>query len=124
MDIILPINNSMLLLDRLIKISKNIREAEFKNILADLHNELADAKLAAATLKEEIITLKAENATLKHQISNKEKPAIKWGCYYFDGDDSRLYCTACYDSKGMKSLTTRISTRFRHCNVCGATIGT
>ncbi|MBN1454464.1 MAG: hypothetical protein JW963_25830 [Anaerolineales bacterium] len=124
MDLILTINNSMLLLDRLMKISKNIREAEFKNILADLHNELADAKLAAATLKEQIIALKEENAVLKHQLSTKEKPDIKWGCYYFDGDDSRLYCTACYDSQGMKSLTTRINSKYRKCNVCGATIGT
>jgi hypothetical protein len=110
-------------LERLLKISKNIREAEFKNILADMHNELADAKLAAATLKEEIVALKEENALLKHQKSNKEKPNIKWGCYYFDNDDSRLYCTACYDSKGLKSLTTRINTKFRRCNVCGALVG-
>ncbi len=123
MDIVLSINSTMVLLERLIKISTNIKEAEFKNILADMHNELADAKLAAATLKEEIVSLKEENALLRHQKSNNEKPDIKWGCYYFDGDDSRLYCTACYDSKGMKSLTSRVNTKFRRCNVCGAVIG-
>ena len=105
MDIVSSINTSMLLLDRLMKISDHIKEAEFKNILADMHNELADAKLAGfATLKEQIITLKEENAALKQEKYREEKPNIKWGCYYFDDDDSRLYCTACYNSKGMKRL--------------------
>ena len=113
MDIVSSINTSMLLLDRLMKISDHIKEAEFKNILADMHNELADAKLAAATLKEQIITLKEENAALKQEKYREEKPNIKWGCYYFDDDDSRLYCTACYNSKGMKSLTTENQLKFQ-----------
>ncbi len=124
MDIISSINNSMSLLSRLRKISQNIKEAEIRNVIADLSNELADVKLAAADLKEQVLALKEENASLKHHKSTEEKPKIKWGCYYFDDDDSRLYCTACYDSKGAKSLTNRIDTQFRRCNVCNATIGT
>ena len=124
MDIISLINNSINLLSRLKKISDNIKEAEIKNVLADLSNELADVKLAAADLKEQLVTLREENAALKHHKAADEKPKIKWGCYYFDDDDSRLYCTACYDSKGAKSLTNRVNSKFRRCNVCNATIGT
>jgi DNA-directed RNA polymerase subunit RPC12/RpoP len=43
------------------EISKNIEDAEFKNILADLSLELADAKLKIADLI-------AENASLKDNL--------------------------------------------------------
>ena len=121
MDIISPINNSLALITRLREISKNINEAEIKNVLADLSLELADTKLAAADLKEQIVLLKEEITTLKAQKQPTEKPDIKWGCYYFEGDDSRLYCTACYDSKGAKSLTSRGPGGYRICGVCKAT---
>jgi len=123
MDIFSPINNSLVLLSHLRKISDEIKAAELKIVIADLSNELADVKLAAADLKDQLVSLREENASLKHQMSPKEKPKIKWECYYFDDDDSRLFCTACYDSKGVKSLTTRTVGGFRRCNVCGANIG-
>lgn len=123
-DIISPINNSLALLTRLREISRNISEAEIKNVLADLSLELADAKLAAAELKEQVVSLKEEVTTLKAHRQPNEKPEIKWGCYYFDGDTSRLYCTACYDSKGAKSLTQRVTSGYRRYNVCKANIGT
>ena len=120
MDIISPINNSLALLTRLREISQNIKEAEIKNILADLSLELADTKSAAADLKEKIVILREENLALKAQQKPTEKPEIKWGCYYFDNDSTRLYCTACYDSKGAKSLTSRGPGRYRICGVCKA----
>jgi hypothetical protein len=123
MDIISPINNSIALLRRLKEISDNVKVAEIRNVIADLSNELADVKLAAADLKEQIAALREENAEIKHQKAGDEKPAIKWGCYYFDGDESRLYCTACYDTKGQKNLTNRATSRWRMCPVCKATIG-
>ena len=120
MDIISPINNSLALLTRLREISQNIKEAEIKNIIADISLELADTKLAAADLKEQIVTLREENLALKSQKQSTEKPEIKYGCYYFDNDDSRLYCTACFDSKGAKSLTSRGPGGYRICGVCKA----
>ena len=61
MDLLSTINHSISLVGRLREISKNITEAEFKNVLADLSNELADAKLQIASLKEENATLRQEN---------------------------------------------------------------
>jgi len=120
MDVISPINNSLTLLTRLREISKNINEAEIKNVLADLSLELADAKLAAAELKTEVAELKVELSELKAHKQPDQKPDLKWGAYYFDGDDSRLYCTACFDSKGAKSLTSRGPGGYRICGVCKA----
>lgn len=57
MDIISSVSQSITLVQRLREISKNIAEAEFKNLLADLSSELADVKLEAAALKERIAAL-------------------------------------------------------------------
>jgi hypothetical protein len=123
MDVISTINNSISIVSRLREISKNISEAEFKNLLADLSNELADAKILIATLKEQVAALKQENAQLKAAGNpHSEKPTMKWGCYQFDGDTG-LYCTACYDTKGKKIQTTRANSKYRMCPVCQAVYG-
>lgn len=124
MNILSTINNSISLVERLREISKNISEAEFKNLLADLSNELADLKLEAAALKEKIVALQEENKLLKETTpSTEEIPiGIKWGCYQFKNDDG-LYCTGCWDSKRMKIRTNRINSKYRQCPVCQAKIG-
>lgn len=124
MDIITTISTSISLARRLREISKNIEDAEFKGLLADLSSELADLKLEAASLKEQIVTLQEENALLKKTTSTADEKPIgrKWGCYQFEGDDG-LYCPGCWDSRRKKSSTTRVNTRFRHCPVCNAPIG-
>lgn len=124
MDIISTINNSITIVSRLREISKNLTEAEFKNLLADLSNELADAKLQMANLKEEIVKLRDENATLRARASGpKQKPiGTQWGCYKFEGEDG-LFCTGCFDSQGKKIRTNRVNSNFRACPVCKASIG-
>jgi regulator of replication initiation timing len=123
-DVISAINNSISIVTRLREISKNASEAEFRNLLADLSNELADAKIKIASLKEQIAVLVEENHTLKNaKPEKKEKPALKWGCYKFEGDEG-LYCTACYDTKSQKNLTTRLFSNRRMCPVCKAVFGT
>ncbi len=124
MDIFSTVENSISLVQRLREISKNIEEAEFKNLVADLSSELADIKLEAANLKEKVATLEEENRLLKQKAPESEKQPVgtKWGCYQFENDDG-LYCTACWDSKRQKSRTNRSGSKWRHCPVCGATIG-
>ena len=109
---------------RLREISKNVAEAEFKNLLADLSSELADVKIEAAALKEKIATLQEENRVLRTTAPDKEDKPIgtKWGCYQFRGDNG-LYCTGCWDSHRKKIRTNRLSTMFRQCPVCNAKIG-
>lgn len=60
-DIISTVSTAITLATRLREISKNLENAEFKNLLADLSLELADAKLKIADLV-------AENAGLKEKI--------------------------------------------------------
>ena len=124
MDIITTIGTSITLAKRLREISKNIESAEFKNLLADLSSELADLKLEAAALKERIAALQEENTLLKKTAQPADEKPIgrKWGCYQFEGDDG-LYCPACWDSKRMKSSTTRVNSKYRLCAVCQAPLG-
>jgi len=60
-DIISSVSTAITLATRLREISKNIEDAEFKNLLADLSLELADAKLKMADLI-------SENAEMKEQL--------------------------------------------------------
>ncbi|ENP8453886.1 TPA: hypothetical protein ACX6PV_003829 [Photobacterium damselae] len=117
------INNSIGLLKRLKEISDNVADAEFKNVLADLSNELADVKIELADSKEKLAELKEENRILKQtSVPVEEKPlGLKLGCYQFQ-DDSGLYCTACWDSNRKKSITHRMNSRVRICNVCKASL--
>ena len=123
-DIIGGINNAIALVARLREVSKNISEVEFKNLLADLSGELADAKLEIADLKEKLALQAQEIQSLRRAdpLSRPKPSGSQWGCYKFDGDDG-LYCTGCYDSKGLKSRTNRASARSRACPVCRAVIG-
>lgn len=121
MDMLSAVNNSIGLVKRLREISKNIAEAEFKNVLADLASGLADAKLEAAAMKEELIKLKEENALLKKiKPADDEEPIdTKWGCYQFKGKEG-LYCTGCWDNKRKQILMNNSIRGFRVCPVCNA----
>lgn len=122
MDVLAIIDHSISLVSRLREISKNLTEAEFKNILADLLNELADAKMHIAGLKDKLSEQADEIRAFKAvSLAAKQKPTIKFGCYQFDGEEG-LYCTACYDTKGQKSLTTHLGGPIRMCPVCKATL--
>lgn len=62
-DLISTVSAAISLAGRLREISKNIEDAEFKNLLADLSLELADAKLKIADLV-------SENADLKEKLKS------------------------------------------------------
>ena len=124
MDMISAVSNSITLVQRLREISKNITEAEFKNLLADLSSELADVKLEAAALKEQLATLQEENRVLKETAAPVDEKHVgtKWGCYQFEDDDG-LYCTGCWDSQRNKIRTNRETSTHRSCPVCRALMG-
>lgn len=60
-DILTTVSTAISLASRLREISKNIEDAEFRNLLADLNLELADAKLKMAVLI-------SENAEIKEKL--------------------------------------------------------
>jgi ribosomal protein L37E len=64
-EIISSISNAISLVSRLKKISENVRDAELKNLLADLSLELAEAKMKMASLI-------GENVDLQNRIRELE----------------------------------------------------
>lgn len=62
-DLLGTVSTAISLATRLREISKNIEDAEFKNLLADLSLELADAKLKMADLI-------SENAEMKQRLDS------------------------------------------------------
>ncbi|OJS98018.1 MULTISPECIES: hypothetical protein [Marinobacter] len=62
-DLVTTVSTAISLATRLREISKNIEDAEFKNLLADLNLELADAKMKMADLI-------SENAEMKEKLDS------------------------------------------------------
>ena len=111
----------------LAEIASTVKNAEIRQELntkiADLQGTLIAARQEMLDLLEKYEQVLRENKRLKDLAVPKEKPAgMKLGCYTFDGEEG-LFCTACYDSKGQKSQTTRLNARYRSCPVCKAVIG-
>lgn len=67
-EILDAFSNAISLTKRLREIGNNIKEAEFRNIVADLSIELAEAKMKVADLV-------SENADLKKKLSEKDTAA-------------------------------------------------
>lgn len=103
-DLITSISTAITIAKRLNEIGKNIQDAEFKNLLADLSLELADTKLKLSEVVSENAELKEEVAAIKHSKSLGGELVFRDQMYYTqDGDGP--FCPGCYDTKGAKIRT-------------------
>lgn len=103
-EIIGSISAAINIAKRLKEISKNIRDAEFKNLLADLSLELSDTKQRLSEIVVENSELKEELSKLKHSKSVGEELIFKGGLYYTSEGDGP-FCPGCYDNQGKKIRT-------------------
>jgi hypothetical protein len=81
-----------------------------------------------AALTTEVVDLQTSNAALTAEIEALKtkpdgEPQIKWGCYYFGGDQTKLYCIACYETARKKHPTIRLDSNRRQCTVCQRVFG-
>ncbi|EHH1187278.1 hypothetical protein OTE47_004254 [Vibrio vulnificus] len=122
-DVLSSISQAIGLVKRLREVSKNIEDAEFKSLLADLNLELADTKLALAEVIEQNTKLKLEVNELKNsQGSNLSKLEYREFAY-FDSSDDGPFCSGCYEAKNQKIRLRKASPTFRtfghhKCPVC------
>jgi hypothetical protein len=111
-SVITSINNAITLAQRLREISKNIEDAEFKNVLADLSLEMADTKLALAQVTEENAQLKSELTKLKHSRGESQSDLVfKKFAYYSESDDGP-FCSGCYDTQKQKIRLSPVTGHF------------
>jgi hypothetical protein len=99
-----------------------LAEEKFKNLEGEnkqLTEHLAALTTENASLKQQLTEANAELRKAEAQTKREnEKPEIMYGCYYFDGDPTRLYCTGCYELHGKKHLMTPADMIGRKCPVC------
>lgn len=108
LDILGSIGNAITLANRLKEISDNIKDAELKNILADLSLELADTKLKLAEIITENVSLKEQVNILESRKINIEELTFRDGLYYRKNDDNP-FCTGCYDNNKKEIRLQRFS---------------
>jgi hypothetical protein len=111
-DIISSISTAITIAKRLNEISNNIKDAEFKNLLADLSLELAGPKLRLSEIVIENSELKEELSKLKHSKELGEELEFRDGLYYTKEGDGP-FCPGCYDSAGKKIRITEQTAQFR-----------
>ncbi len=110
MDIIPSISTAIDIVKKLRELDRKVSEADFKILLANLTSELGDAKLNAANLKIELAEAKARVEEFERLATQRASadPELHEGTYVF-GDQTRHYCTGCYDTTGRKILLTERS---------------
>ena len=110
------------LVKRLREINKNISNAEFANVLADLSIELSNMKVQVADLV-------AENDELRRKLNERGSPSLEFKDFaYFSSDGDGPFCPGCYDSKGQKIRLSKLTDAFtvfgsHSCPACKETYG-
>ncbi|MFT6636590.1 hypothetical protein [Alcanivorax sp.] len=112
-DVIGSIGHAITLAKRLREISKNIEDAEFKNLLADLNLELADTKLALADVMEKNAQLRTELATIKHSQGgiSIEPLTFREFAYFTEGNDGP-FCSKCYETANQRIRLKKVTGAF------------
>lgn len=128
-DLVSSISASIDIVQKLRNLAKKVGEADFKMLLADLTSELGDAKLEAANVKIELAEAQCRISELERQSQRaaETEPELHEGAYIF-GDQSRHYCTGCFDTRGQKILVNELSGPFRvfgkwQCPACDKNFG-
>ncbi len=101
---------------RLLEVAKNIRDAETKNLIADLNLHIADFKMKVVALQEENAQLKAQLRQRDDVAELRENLEIRQQVYYFRtpiaGRADGPYCPRCFDTQNQLVLVTAFSGPF------------
>jgi len=99
-EILSTLSTAISLAVRLREISKNIEDAEFKNLLADLSLELATLKIEMADIQIKSLEKNNEIESLKEKLKNKEKNIGFLGARYYVNESGEPtgspFCPVCW----------------------------
>jgi len=103
-------------LQKLREISQKMKNAEIRNLAADLSLNLADLKLQIAELQEENAGLRVQLKKNSQSASYRDKLTVKNGLYFFKESQSNRpdgpYCTRCFDVDEKLVLVSEMSRAF------------
>jgi len=112
-DVIGSIGHAISLAKRLREISKNIEDAEFKNLLAELNLELADTKIALADFMEQNAQLRMELATIKHSRGGGSTEPLTFRDFaYFTESNDGPFCSKCYETENKRIRLKKVTGAF------------
>lgn len=112
---------------RLREISQKIKDAETKNLIADLNLNLADLKIQVADLQDENRRLRGELAAARVVADQRSRLKRQGNFYYLSnpavGEIPGPYCTGCFDSRERLVLVSELGSVFaalgsHQCPVC------
>lgn len=86
-------------------VSDKVKDAEAKNLIADLGLALADLKTHLVDLREENFQLRTEAAKLREVLNRRGTVRLHDGVYYEDRDgqiDGEPFCPRCFDVKELR----------------------
>jgi hypothetical protein len=117
-------SDTLAIIGKLVQIGKTLRDvadlvkdAQTKNLIADLNLVLADLKMQVAELQEENLSLKGQVRTLQAQDDHREKLELRDYAYWFStipaGRPAGPYCTCCFDSSEKLILLRELTAHFR-----------
>ena len=123
MEIISSVTNAISLVSRIKKISGNIRDAEFKNLLADLSIELAETKMKMAALIHENAELHEKVTNLEVELQSTKKKSVYVYKYGLNWDEHLNpicpHCGAHLSAPVFVLQRTRPSISGFNCHGCG-----
>jgi hypothetical protein len=99
--------------------------AVLKERLALAEQKFKDLEAGNKSLQDQVVAIKTENSALKEQLAQialkeSDKPELMYGCYYFGGDNTKLYCVACYETKCKRYPVAKVHGLGHKCTVCGS----
>jgi hypothetical protein len=122
-DLISSIQLSIDIARKLRDVNEQVKNVDFKSLLADLQEKLADSKLEVVALKEQLADLSRKNVELSAivEVRSSEQPEPMKGGYRLG--DKGPFCVACFETQGKKVLLPPASGIHAHfgqwyCPVC------
>jgi uncharacterized small protein (DUF1192 family) len=126
-DVMAMVGTAIETLKKLRAVAEKIKDAETRNLIADLSISLADLKMEIASLKEENLRLDSELKQKKSREAAGEQLVIRDGVLYFNepppGKAAGPYCPNCKENNRLVLIKDNRNTPFQdfgnfHCAIC------
>ena len=102
---------------QLVEVANKLKDAEAKNLVADLNLNIAELKMRIVELQEENARLKAQVAQAEDVSSFRQNLEIREQVYFFrtpvEGRAQGPYCPRCFDAGKQLVLVTAFTGAFR-----------
>jgi hypothetical protein len=97
---------------------ERVELAEQKSLMMEAENKRLQSQVEALTILNDRLTKQVAEHDAA-QVRETEQKGVMYGCYYFGGDRSKLYCIKCYETLNKKYPMAAAGRLGHQCTVCG-----